>query len=132
MSKYLYTQEFELNVTPKKLFPYLNTASGLEEWFAAKVSMDNQKLFHFVWDNEDHYAKISAMRKDKYIKFEFLPENEEKRKDLAFFEFKVQESELTNTTFLKVTDYSEMDDEEELYELWQGLILDLRQVLGSK
>lgn len=131
MSKYLYTQEFELTVTPKKLFPYLNTAAGLEEWFASKVSIDNQKRFHFVWDNEDHYAKISAMQKYKHIKFEFLPEQDENEKDLAFFEFKIQESELTNTTFLEVTDYSEMDDEAELYELWQGLILELRQVLGS-
>ena len=132
MSKYLYSQEFELNVAPKKLFPYLNTASGLGEWFASKVDVNPRKIFHFVWDNESHDAKIVASRKDKYVKFEFLPENSQKSQDNSFLEFKIQRSELTNTTFLTVTDYSEMDDEEELYELWQSLILELRQVLGAK
>jgi hypothetical protein len=39
--------------------------------------------------------------------------------------------ELTQTTFLKVTDYSDFDDLEELQDLWDGLVEKLKAVVGG-
>ena len=39
--------------------------------------------------------------------------------------------ELTQTTFLKVTDYSDFDDLEELKDLWDGLVEKLKEVVGG-
>jgi hypothetical protein len=40
-------------------------------------------------------------------------------------------NELTQTTFLKVTDYSDFDDLDELQDLWEGLIENLKKVVGG-
>ena len=37
--KQKYTLEFEIKSSPKILYNYLSTASGLEEWFADKVNI---------------------------------------------------------------------------------------------
>jgi hypothetical protein len=40
-------------------------------------------------------------------------------------------NELTQTTFLKVMDYSDFDDLNELDDLWEGLVENLRKVVGG-
>lgn len=131
MSKHRYTQEFELNATPKAVYPYLHSPNSLAEWFASKVEVDNQKIFNFVWDNTDHFAKIVTSRTNKQIKFEFLDESKKPIEDSAYIEFKLLNSELTNATFLRVTDYSEMTNENDLNDLWQGLINQLKEVMAA-
>ena len=39
--------------------------------------------------------------------------------------------ELTQTTFLKVSDYSDFDDLGELQDLWDGLVENLKTVVGG-
>ena len=129
MNKFKYTAEFEMRASPKMLFPYLNSASGLAEWFADDVNIDDRKFFHFIWDGVNHSAKLSSQRSNKYVKFDFVPADGEE--DNAFIEFKVDQSEMTQSTFLKVVDYSEMDDERDLVELWQNLVEKLREIVGG-
>ncbi|TAG60023.1 MAG: ATPase, partial [Runella slithyformis] len=40
-------------------------------------------------------------------------------------------SDLTNATFLRITDYSANEDEAELNDLWEGLIHRLKEIVGS-
>jgi START-like superfamily domain len=130
MTKHKYIAEFELRASPKMLFPYLSTASGLSQWFAQKVNTTPDHTFNFIWDNDDHLAKQSALRLNKSVKFEFLntdPDNI----DNNYIELKIEVSDLTNSTFLKITDYSSNEDVEELKDLWQGLIDNLKEIVGS-
>ncbi len=113
------------------LFPYLSTASGLQTWFADSVRELGQKKLHFVWDNEDHYAKVVVMRSNKQIKFEFENTETEDDSSPAYIELRLQENEMTNTTFLKVVDYSEVSDENDLDSLWEGLVHQLREIVGG-
>ncbi|WP_026998265.1 START-like domain-containing protein [Eisenibacter elegans] len=131
MSKFKYTQEFELKASARMLFPYLSTASGLQTWFADSVRELGQKKLHFVWDNEDHYAKVVVMRSNKQIKFEFENTETEDDSSPAYIELRLQENEMTNTTFLKVVDYSEVSDENDLDSLWEGLVHQLREIVGG-
>ena len=39
--------------------------------------------------------------------------------------------ELTQSVFIKISDYSDFDDEKELYELWKGLVENLKSVVGG-
>lgn len=113
------------------LFPYFSTAMGLAEWFADKVENINPQTLLFHWDNEDHIGKIIVQRTGKSIKFEFEPESQEDVQSPSYIEFKLDFNDMTNTTFVKVTDYSSETDEEELNELWDGLIHTLKEIVGG-
>lgn len=131
MSKYLFTADFEINASKKMLYPYISSASGLSQWFADDVTINEDKVYNFIWDEEDHKAKMASHRTNHYVKFEFIPETEEDEEDPAYFEIRLEVNELTQSVFIKITDYSEMDDNEELYDMWQGLIDALKETVGG-
>ncbi len=39
--------EYEVKASPKVLYPYISTASGLQQWFAEKVTIKNGDNFNF-------------------------------------------------------------------------------------
>jgi len=131
MKKFKFIKEYEVKASVKMLFPYLSTAVGLAEWFADKVENVNPQTLLFHWDKEDHIGKIVAHRIGKSIKFEFEPESQEDVLNPSYLEFKLDFNEMTHTTFVKVTDYSVETDEEELNELWDGLIHTLKEIVGG-
>ena len=55
-NKKLFTTDFEIHASIKMLYPYIQTASGLSEWFADNVKISPEKVFTFVWDSEEHKA----------------------------------------------------------------------------
>ncbi|MCA4897896.1 MAG: ATPase [Cytophagales bacterium] len=113
------------------LYPYIDSASGLSEWFADDVRISPEKVFTFVWDQEEHKARLTSHRTNHFAKFEYLPETKEDENDPSYFELRLEVNELTQTTFLKVTDYSDFDDQEELQDLWEGLVANLKKVIGG-
>jgi uncharacterized protein YndB with AHSA1/START domain len=130
-TKTLYTKDFEVHASIKMLYPYLQTASGLSEWFADDVNISPEKVFTFVWDHEEHKALMTAHRANHFVRFEYLPESQEDEKDPSYFELRLEVNELTQTTFLKIIDYSDFDDLNELDDLWEGLMDNLRSVVGG-
>ncbi len=129
--KKLFTTDFEIHASVKMLYPYIQSASGLAEWSADDVSISPEKVFTFVWDNETHKAVMTAHRMNHFSRFEFLPESKEEEKDPSYFELRLEVNEMTQTTFLKIFDYSDIDDQEELQDLWKGLVENLKTVVGG-
>ena len=130
MGKLKFIAEYEMRSSPKVLFPYISTASGLEQWFSEKVVLLSDGCFDFQWDNESHIAKQVSMRLNKMIKFEFL-DTSEGNADNNYLELKIEVSELTQSTYLKIADYSMNTDSRELQALWDGLIESLKEIVGS-
>ncbi len=126
MEKYKYTQEFPFKTSPKVIFNYISTPGGLQQWFADKVTLDGDHNFHFFWDEEEHIAELTSNRLNKSTKFDFLGNDEGN-----FLEFKLMISEIDNTTYLRITDCSDNEDEEDLEYLWKGLISDLKDIIGG-
>jgi uncharacterized protein YndB with AHSA1/START domain len=131
MGKYKYTTEFEIRANNKMLFNYLVTPAGLAQWFADQVSIDDYKIFNFVWDNQPHYARMTAQRLNRYVKFEFISEDSQPGQEPSFVEFKLDMNDLTQSSFLKITDFSDIENEEDLRELWTGLVSNLREIVGG-
>jgi uncharacterized protein YndB with AHSA1/START domain len=123
------TLEYEINASKRMLYPYISTASGLSQWFADDVSVDEDKNFHFIWDNEVHLAKMAAHRTNSFVKFEYI--NDIINGENAYTEIRIEHNELTQTVFLRVTDYSDIEDEEEVHELWDNIIHDLKEIVGG-
>lgn len=131
MANHKFTAEFELRASSKMVFPYLNTPSGLAQWFAEDVQVDEDKVYHFIWDNQNFKAKLAAQKLNHYVKFEFLPDSsEETNDDAPYIELRLDTNELTGTTFLKVIDYSAEDDDE-LLDIWENMVHTLRETVGG-
>ncbi len=130
MNKFKFSTEFELRASPKVLFPYLSSASGLQQWFCEKAINIDSHTLNLIWDGENHLAKVVSLRLNKSIKFDFVSSDPE-NKDHNFLELRLETSELSQSTYIKIIDYSENHDETELQELWEEFIYKLKVIVGS-
>ena len=118
--------EYTLNCSPKVLFSRLSTPEGLGEWFAEKVNVDGD-LFSFFWNNSESKARLSALKDNKLVRFEWIGmENEESN----YFEFRIIIQELTGDLALIIYDFSEPDEKEDSISLLDSQIADLKRILG--
>jgi uncharacterized protein YndB with AHSA1/START domain len=130
MQKLKFIAEFELRASPKMLFPYISSASGLSQWFAEKVNLKPEQRFDFHWDGENHPARQVSLRLNKIVKFDFTDTSDDNH-DNNYVEFRIDVSDMTGTTFLHITDYSSNTDAEELQYLWEGFMDRLKEIIGS-
>lgn len=131
MDNQQYTAEFEFKASRKMLFPYLTTASGLAQWFAEDVTINEDKVFSFLWDGEEHRAKVTSQRINRFIRFEFLNGADDQKEHVDFLEMRLDTNDLTNTVFLNITDSTTAEDEEEFYEIWLQLTDSLKEIVGG-
>ncbi len=134
MSKNSFQAEFEINASKKMLFPYLNSASGLSQWFADDVTINEDKILNFRWDNDNHRAKIVSQRTNNFVRFEFIPNSTDgldTEEEPSFLEFKLDMNELTQSVFLTVIDHTDIEDEDELQDLWDNLVGGLKEIVGG-
>lgn len=131
MAKNKFVSDYQINTSKKVIYPYLSTASGLSQWFADDVIINEDKVYNFIYDGEDHYARPTVMRLNHHVKFEFFDPELEEESDLSFIEFKLEENELTQTFYLRVIDYGDVYDEQEQQAIWEGLITTLKEIIGG-
>ena len=131
MSKTKYKGEFEINASASMLYPYINTADGLAVWFAEDVNFDPRKNFVFVWNGEKSFAKKTASRYNEYVKYEFLDDNGKPVKDPSYIELSIEENEMTQTSFIVITDYSEIDNFDDMDEVYGNYVQTLKDIVGG-
>ncbi|MFC4872412.1 START-like domain-containing protein [Negadavirga shengliensis] len=133
MEKTKFVSDYQINTSKKIIYPYLSTASGLSQWFADDVTINEDKIYNFVYDGEDHYARPVIMRTNHHVKFEFFDPTEgpDNGMDHSFIEFKLEENELTQTFYLRVVDYGDTYSEQEQKSIWEGLINGLKEIIGG-
>ena len=118
--------EYNLNCSPKVLFSRLSTPEGLGEWFADQVNVEGD-IFIFYWNSSESEARLSALKENKMVRFEWIGmENEESN----YFEFRINLEELTNELALIITDFAEAEEKEDAIYLWDSQINDLKRALG--
>lgn len=118
--------EYSLNCSPKVLFSRLSTPEGLGEWFAEKVNVEGD-LFSFYWNNTASKARLSALKDNKLVRFEWMGI---KNEDSNYFEFKINIEELTGDLALIISDFAEPEEKEDAIYLWDSQITDLKRMLG--
>ncbi len=121
-----YELEYNLNCSPKVLFSRLSTPEGLAEWFADQVNVDGD-LFTFFWSSSESKARLSALKENKMVRFEWLGMEDE---ESNFFEFRINLEELTNELALIIIDFAQAEEKEDAIYLWDSQINDLKRALG--
>ena len=131
MSKQKFVGEYQINASRKMLFPYLSTATGLCQWFSDDVNINNiDKTLIFILDGEERIAVIDSIKNNRYVKFRFLNENE-KPKENDTLEFRLEINELTQSVFVRVEEFTETDDLDESYQIWDNLLSQLKEIIGA-
>lgn len=122
-----YEMEFPIHASPSLLYQYISTPSGLSEWYADNVNSRGE-LFTFIWEGSEEKAKLVSKKSDERVKFKWLDDEDTP----YFFEIRIQVDEITKDVSIMITDFAEDEDEiEEGKMLWENMISNLKQVLGS-
>ena len=129
MSKQIsYTLEFSFHASPQLLFQYLSNPSGLSEWFADNVNSRGEN-FTFIWDDGEEHARMISKKPNQQVRFQWINDDNDQKEN--FFEFNIEVHDITKDVSLLVTDFCPEDEVEESKMLWENLVSDLKQVLGS-
>ena len=112
--------EFVVRASPKLLYNFLSTPSGLSEWFADDVNFRGDK-YTFFWEGSEEEAEILSKKANQHIRFKWV----ESEGDESYFEFKIEIDDLTEDVSLIITDYSEEDEIDEAKLLWGSQIQSL-------
>ena len=124
--KIKYEMEFPIHVSPALLYQYISTPSGMSEWYADNVNSRGE-FFTFMWAESEEKAKLLTKKNLERIKFRWL---EDEGTDF-YFELRIQVDEITKDVSLMITDFAEEDEVEEGKMLWENMISELKQILGS-
>ena len=130
-TKHRFMVEYPVNASPKILYPYLASPSGLAQWFCQEVRLEEDRCYNFIWDKQSHFAELNSHRTNRSVRFVFLDKDKHVLPDANYLDFTIEESQLTQEVFLRVLDYSEETDDVELQEMWDGLIQQLRELVGG-
>lgn len=118
--------EYAINCSPKVLFNRLSTAAGLTEWFADDVRVKGN-LFTFIWGKTSQNAEKKIHRENKLVRYEWVEDD----LDESYFEFIINQDDLTNDVSLTIIDFTEEDEMTEVRSLWDAQIAKLKHLLGS-
>ena len=104
----------------------ISTPSGLETWFADKVTVQ-EKVYTFHWGKtEKREAEVTHIRTNNYIRFHWLDDKDKR----SYFELRMNYNELTEDLTLEITDWAESDEIEDTKDLWDSEIEKMKRVSG--
>ncbi len=124
--KIKYEMEFPIQASPSLLYQYISTPSGLSEWYADNVNSRGE-LFTFIWEGSEEQAKLVSKKSEERVKFKWLDDEDTP----YFFEIRIQVDDITKDVSIIITDFAEDGEIDEGKMLWENMISDLKQVLGS-
>lgn len=124
--KQLYSLEYPIKCSPTILYGFLSTASGMQEWFADKVT-ERDDVMSFSWSGgTPDQAKIIEQEEDKFVKYQWLHEPADE-----YFEFSIEKAEISNQTILIIKAFAEKNDIKDDSLVWDHQVKDLFRRLGS-
>ena len=117
--------EYTINSSPRVLFNRLSTPGGLAEWFADDVNLQGG-IYTFIWEKSEQQAEVVQRKDNKYIRFRWVEEEDSD----SYFEFRLNQDELTGDVSLMITDFAEDDETTDAVDLWDTQIAELKHVIG--
>jgi hypothetical protein len=123
--KIIYTLEYPIRSSPTILFEFLSTAVGLQEWFAEKVDQ-RETHFYFTWNGAVDEAEQTESFENNYVRYRWDYYDEDE-----FFEFRIEQSPVTNETILRITDFADKSDLDSSQQLWNQQVQNLKHRIGA-
>jgi uncharacterized protein YndB with AHSA1/START domain len=121
----MFTLEYPVRCSPAILYEFLATPNGLQEWFAEKVDQRDD-TFYFTWNGAtDEAERVEALENERVrYRWDYYGQDE-------YFEFKIDQSAVTNETILLITDFADKSDMKDQQQLWDTQVQELKHRIGS-
>ena len=117
--------------SPALIWEQISSAHGLERWFADHVT-EEDGVFTFTWGEPWTEQDIRQAHIVDIVKFDHitLKWDEDEEDDEAFWEMRIDQSDLTHHLNLIITDFAEDDDADGLRILWESNLDRLHRASG--
>lgn len=131
MEKHKITVEYPLEAkSPNIVWQLISTAAGLQKWIADYVTeQDDTMTFTWgeAWTEQDtKTSRVLARERNRYIRMKWdYDENE-----AAYWEMRIEKSELTGHLTLLITDFADDGDKQYLRDLWDDNLRRLHEISG--
>ena len=118
--------------SPNIVWEQISSAHGLERWLADHVTEDDG-VFTFTWGEPWTEQDIRKALLIEYVKYDHIKlqwEDDEQEGSDAFWEMRIEKSDLTNHLNLIITDFAEDGDVDGLKILWESNLDRLHRASG--
>ncbi len=127
MAKRKIELEFEMKTMPGVVYKRVATPDGLATWFAeGVVSSEDGVVYSFIWQKEVTKAIVLDSNENEFIRFRW-----EDDEDDEYFEFRILRNELAGNITLKVVDFSEEEEYDDVVRLWTFQVDGLKRILAA-
>jgi len=126
------TVEYPLNTkSPNIVWGMISTPEGMQKWLADIVVADGEDMI-FTWghpwtDRDTKTSHILECNKYSYIRMRW---DYQEKDPQAFWEIRLEQSELTGHLNMLITDYADDADIEDLRGIWDDNLDRLHRVSG--
>ena len=121
-----FEMEFFIKSSPRILYNFISSPSGLSGWFSEDVNIKNG-IYTFIWEDSEELAKLLATKEFELMRFKWVNTDS----DDTYFEMRIKIDELTGDVALIITDFAKKEELDEAQRLWDAQISDLCKALGS-
>jgi len=121
----LFQLEYTIRSSPTILYEFITTPSGLAQWFADKVDINDHHCV-FEWEGVAETATIIDSIPDEYIRYRWDSSDEDE-----YFEFRISKNEITGDTILTITDFASENAMKDQKMLWDSQVKTLIQQIGG-
>ena len=118
--------------SPNIIWEQISNAHGLERWLADHVT-EEDGIFTFTWGEPWTQQDIRKAHLIEYVKYDHIKlkwDYDDDMDDDAYWEMRIEKSDLTHLLTLLITDFAEDDDVEGLRILWESNLDRLHRASG--
>ena len=118
--------------SPNIIWEQISNAHGLERWLADHVT-EEDGIFTFTWGEPWTQQDIRKAHLIEYVKYDHIRlkwDYDDDMDDDAYWEMRIEKSDLTHLLTLLITDFAEDDDAEGLRILWESNLDRLHRASG--
>ena len=123
-----YELEYLFKTLPRVLENMIATPSGLSEWFADDVNV-NDDIYSFEWDGNIEKARMINHKVHSKIRFRWLTDEEEQLD--TYFEISYYVDPMTASVAVNITDFAYPEDKDSAILLWDQQIHTMKRILGA-
>ena len=118
--------------SPNIIWEQISNAHGLERWLADHVT-EEDGIFTFTWGEPWTQQDSRKAHLIEYVKYDHIRlkwDYDDDMDDDAYWEMRIEKSDLTHLLTLLITDFAEDDDAEGLRILWESNLDRLHRASG--
>ena len=117
--------EYIFRASPAIVYAFVTTPECLVRWYCDDVDIVSD-IYTFFWSNNAETAYMIDDIEEERVRYKWknAAENE-------YLEFRIYKADITNETILEVTDFCDEDEEDEIRDLWNTLMVEMKKETGG-